>query len=171
MEVHTTSLPGVLLIRPDIHNRDLRGNNATIYNLNDYRANGIPIDFVEDKISASHGDVLRGIHCDLTTWKLVSCLYGLIYFVVVNCDDLSPEFGRWQGFTLDDENLEQVLVPPEYGNAHLVLSARAVFHYKWSDYYHPERQIHYAWDDSRFNIPWPTRHPILSERDKQPSDR
>jgi dTDP-4-dehydrorhamnose 3,5-epimerase len=60
----------------------------------------------------------------------------------------------------------QVLVPPKFGNAHLVLSAKAVFHYKWSEYFKPHGQFSYRWDDPRFGIRWPIKKPILSERDQ-----
>ena len=164
MEIQKTSLEGVLAVCPEIH-EDFRGRNISIYNEQEYAANGIPTKFVEDKISTSFRNVLRGIHRDPDTWKLITCLYGRIYLAVVNCNEQSPQFGKWLPFTLTSENHLQVLVPPEYGNAHLVLSEQAVFHYKWSDYYHPERQFRYRYDDPRFNIYWPVKNPILSPRD------
>lgn len=170
MEVSKTKLDGVLLVKPEIY-KDPRGSNVSIYNDKDYAAAGIPIKFVEDKISVSVKNVLRGIHGDPGTWKLISCLHGEIYFVVVDCEPKSKHFGKWESFTLTDKDLWQVLVPPMYGNAHLVLSDRAVFHYKWSEYYHPKEQFRYRYDDPRFNITWPNRNFILSERDQTPSPR
>jgi dTDP-4-dehydrorhamnose 3,5-epimerase len=122
--------------------------------------------FIEDDISVSRRDVLRGIHGDAKTWKLVSCLHGSFYLAVVNCDEKSKAFGQWVSFTLSDRNRYQVLIPPHHGNGHVVLSDWAVFHYKQSEYYDPARQFTYRWDDPRLKIWWPIRSPILSKRDE-----
>ncbi|MBM3887146.1 dTDP-4-keto-6-deoxy-D-glucose epimerase, partial [Candidatus Dependentiae bacterium] len=108
----------------------------------------------------------RGIHGDAKTWKLISCLYGEFYLVVVNCDKKSKDFGKWQGFILSDKNRMQVLVPAKYGNAHLILSKTAIFHYKQSTYYNPKGQFTYLWNDPSLKIKWPIKNPILSKRDK-----
>jgi dTDP-4-dehydrorhamnose 3,5-epimerase len=85
---------------------------------------------------------------------------------VVNCDKKSKDFGKWSSFTLTDKNRLQVLIPPKYGNAHLVISDLTIFHYKQSTYYDRSRQFTYKWDDPKFNIWWPIKNPILSQRDK-----
>lgn len=165
IKVSKTKLTGVLLIKPEIY-RDFRGQNLEIYNIKLYRGAGIKIDFLQDNVSVSRKNVLRGIHGDAKTYKLVTCLYGKIYLAVVNCDQNSKEFGKWTSFTLSDKNKLQVLIPPKFGNAHLVLSTRAVFYYKWSEYYKPYGQFTYKWDDPRFKIKWPIKKPILSKRDQ-----
>jgi dTDP-4-dehydrorhamnose 3,5-epimerase len=166
MEVSTTELDGVLLVKPSIF-EDFRGEYVETYNEEEYRKKGITCPFVQDDISISTRGVLRGIHGDFETWKLVSCLYGKFYFVVVNCETQSPHFGRWQSFTLSERNRWQVLVPPLYGNGHLVLSEATIFHYKQTTYYHPKGQFTYKWNDPRLNIWWPIRDPILSRRDEE----
>jgi dTDP-4-dehydrorhamnose 3,5-epimerase len=165
MEVVKTELEGVLLVKPDVF-EDFRGEYVETYNEEQYRKNGITVKFVEDDISVSLKHVLRGIHGDAETWKLISCLYGRFYLVVVNCDTSSENFGKWQSFVLSDRNRYQVLVPPKYGNGHLVLSERAIFHYKQSTYYDPSRQFTYRWNDPKLNIWWPVKEPILSRRDE-----
>ncbi len=165
MKVSKTQLEGVLLIRLDTF-EDHRGEYVETYNEEIYRQHGIDLKFVQDDISVSHQQVLRGIHGDTETWKLISCLFGRFYFVVVNCDRESPEFGKWQAFTLSDRNRHQVLVPPKYGNGHLVLSSKTIFHYKQTTYYNPKAQFTYKWNDPTFNIWWPSRTPILSQRDE-----
>lgn len=164
IKVSKTELDGALLIQPEIF-EDPRGQNLEIYNDRIYKENGVNINFVQDNVSVSKKDVLRGIHGDDKTYKLVSCLYGEIYFVVVNCDEGSNDFGKWESFSLSDKNKLQILVPPKFGNAHLVLSDKAIFHYKWSEYFEPRGQFSYRWDDVRFNIKWPIKNPILSKRD------
>jgi len=165
MEICKTGLDGVLFIKLNIF-EDHRGEYVEIYNNALYKKNGIDIDFLEDDISISSMNVLRGIHGDDRTWKLVSCLYGKFYLVVVNCDKNSEKFGQWQSFVLSDKNRCQVLIPPTFGNGHLVLSDKAIFHYKQSAYYDPSRQFTYKWDDPDLNIWWPINNPILSQRDE-----
>jgi dTDP-4-dehydrorhamnose 3,5-epimerase len=164
MIIEKTKLDGVLLIRMQPF-EDHRGQYIETYNKKLYTENGIDVKFVQDDISTSTRNVLRGIHGDDCTWKLISCLYGKFYFVVVNCDIESNDFGKWQSFVLSDRNNFQVLVPPRYGNAHLVMSDLTIFHYKQSTYYEPSKQFTYRWDEPRFGIWWPVKSPILSQRD------
>ncbi len=165
IEVTKTTLEGVLVIKPYVF-EDFRGEYVETFNETLYRDKGINVKFIQDDISVSSRDVLRGIHGDDRTWKLISCLYGKFYLVVVNCDRESGDFGRWQSFVLSDRNRLQVLVPPKFGNAHLVLSEQTIFHYKQSTYYDRSRQFTYKWDDSRFCIWWPVKNPIASQRDE-----
>ena len=172
MNVEKTSLDGVLLIKPESFSgaggevsHDDRGAYLEIYNRAKYKEHGIDIDFVEDDISVSKKDVLRGIHGDKKTWKLISCVHGEVLFVAVNCDSKSPLFGKWESFGLSDSNHWSVLVPPMYGSAYLALGDNVIFHYKQSSYYNREGQFSYRWDEPRFGIDWPIKNPILSERD------
>jgi len=165
MEVTKTKLDGVLLIKPEVF-EDHRGEYVETYNEELYQKNGISVKFVQDDISVSTQNVLRGIHGDEETWKLISCLYGKFYLVVVNCDTESKDFGKWQSFVLSDRNRHQVLVPPKHGNGHLILSERAIFHYKQNTYYNPKGQFTYKWNDPKLNIWWPIKNPILSQRDE-----
>lgn len=159
-----TKLDGVLCIKPQVF-EDFRGEYVEIYNEKLY-TEIINVKFVEDDISISTRHSLKGIHGDDRTWKLISCLYGKFYLVVINYDKDSKDFGKWQGFTLSDRNRHQVLVPPKFGNGHLALSEMSIFGYKQSEYYDPERQFTIVWNDPRFNIWWPIDHPILSVRDQ-----
>ena len=165
MDIHKTKLDGVLLIKPEIF-EDFRGQYVETYNEDLYKAKGINIKFIQDDIATSVKDVLRGIHGDSENWKLISCLHGKIYVVVVNCDIGSKDFGQWQSFTLSDISRCQVLIPPKYGNSYLTLSDMSIFHYKQSTYYDRAKQFTYKWDDPRFKIEWPIKNPILSERDE-----
>lgn len=166
MEIFETKLEKVLLIKLDIF-EDHRGEYVETYNEELYRKKGVNIKFIQDDISVSIKNVLRGIHGDSETWKLISCLYGKFYLVVVNCDVNSQNFGKWQSFVLSDVNRLQVVVPPKYGNAHLILSNKAIFHYKQSTYYNLEKQFTYKWNDPKFSIWWPIKNPILSQRDEE----
>ena len=86
MNVRKTKLPGVLLIDPPTIFDDFRGSYIETYNARLYKERGVNQDFIQDDISTSFKGVLRGIHGDDKTWKLVSCIHGTFYFVVVNND-------------------------------------------------------------------------------------
>lgn len=163
IQVKDTTLDGVKVITlPSFE--DFRGEYVETWNEEYYKVLG-DIHFIQDDISVSTRNVLRGIHGDSKTYKLISCLYGKFYLVVVNCDTTSPEFRKWEGFTLSNTNRLQVLVPPKHGNAHLVLSDKAIFHYKQNTYYDRASQFTYKWNDKMFDIWWPISNPILSKRD------
>jgi dTDP-4-dehydrorhamnose 3,5-epimerase len=165
IKVSKKNLKGVLQIFPGIF-KDFRGQFVETYNEALYRKKGIKIKFVQDDISISKKNVLRGVHVDNKTWKLVSCLFGKLYVVIVNCNEKSRDFGKWQSFILSEEDKSQILIPPKYGCSYLVLSKEAIFTYKQSEYYNPKRQSTYKWNDPRFKIKWPIKNPILSKRDK-----
>ncbi len=165
MKVTETKLRGVLRVEPPTIFEDFRGTYVETYNEDLYREAGIDVKFVQDDVSRSSRHVLRGIHGDDRTWKLVSCLYGRLYLVVVACDESSKQFGEWDSFVLSDTNRSQVLVPAGFGVGHLVLSEEAMFHYKQSTYYDRGSQFTVAWNDPRFGIWWPVDSPLLSPRD------
>ena len=165
MKIEKTNLTNVLRITPDKF-KDHRGYYIETYNKNNYKKNGIAINFIQDDISVSFKNVLRGIHGDQESWKLISCLEGEFLLVVVNYDENSPQFKKWESFTLTENNTIQILVPPKFGNGHLVLTDRAIFHYKQSTYYNPNGQFTIRWNDPEYNITWPISIPILSKRDE-----
>ena len=165
MRIQTTELDGVLLITPPVMHEDFRGTNTEVYNDAVYRQNGINYNWVLDSISTSRRHVLRGLHGDSHTTKLITCLHGSFYFVVVNNDPTHPQYRQWESFTLSDKNRLQVLVPPKFGNGHLVMSESVVFSYKLNAYYDRDSQFTIKWNYPEFNIWWPIRRPILYERD------
>ncbi len=155
-----------MLIKPDTF-EDFRGTYTETYNTEIYKKGGVSPDFLQDDYSTSSKDVLRGLHGDSGTWKLIDCMHGRFYFVVLNYDETSPQFGQWEAFTLTSTNRWQVLVPPKFANGHLALTDDIIFHYKQSAYYSATGQFSVRFDDPRFNIWWPTKTPILSQRDEK----
>jgi len=165
MKVENTNLEGVLIIDPPTNFQDFRGSYVETYNERLYKENGITQNFIQDDISTSKFNVLRGIHGDASTTKLVSCTYGKFFLVVVNNNPVSSQYKQWQSFYLSDLNRKQVLIPPMYGNGHLVLSEFAIFHYKQTTEYNRDGQFTIIWNDPKYNIKWPVKNPILSKRD------
>lgn len=183
LKVSKTKLEGVLLFKPESF-EDFRGEYIEVFNENkyakeivenvkgtSYQKTAANIHWVEDDISTGTKGVLKGIHGDRKTWKLVSCLFGKFYLVVLNNNSKSKDYGKWEGFTLSDKNRLQVLIPPLYGNGHLVLSDYDIYHYKQSSYYDPKNQFTIAWNDPKFNIWWPIKNPIVSRRDEAGNKR
>ncbi len=166
MEVIKTTLADVWLIKPDI-NIDFRGDYVMTYNEDLYGQMGLPpIKFVEHDISTSKKGVLRGIHYSPNCWKLNSCLHGEIYYVVVNCDKESIGYGQWEPFILSDKDYCQIFRHPRYGAGLLALSDCALYHYLQSEYYNPQSPAQDTIKWNSMNIWWPTKTPILSQRDE-----
>jgi len=161
-----TTLRGVKYLTTDRF-EDLRGEYGGVYDEELYFANGLTERFVADQVSFSYRNVLRGLHGDTKTTKLVQCLHGTVYTVVAVCDPASPDFGKWQSFILSDKNHKQLWVPPMYGLGYYAQTETVVFTYKLScRLTSPEEQFTYRWDDPVFHIHWPSDAPILSLRDK-----
>ena len=160
-----TNLDGVKKIIPT-NFEDFRGSYIEIYNKNFMKENDIRINFIQDDISISYKNVLRGIHGDNTTYKLVSCLYGQFQLIVVNNNPVSRQFRKWQSFDMSIKNRFQILIPPKFGNGHLVLSNSAIFHYKQNTLYDPSSQFTIKWNDPLYKFKWKINDPILSVRDK-----
>lgn len=165
MKVEETQLKGVKLITPPTNFEDFRGSYIELYNKKIYNNHGITQNFIQDDISTSNKNVLRGIHGDQTTWKLVSCLHGSFYLVVINNDPESNQYKKWISFHLSDVNRKQVLIPAKFGNGHLVLSKKAIFHYKQTTEYNREGQFTIKWNDPSYGFWWPIDNPITSIRD------
>ncbi len=163
--INDTNLKGVKKILPPTIFEDYRGTYVEIYNEKIYKDNGITQNFIQDDISTSRKNVLRGIHGDDCTWKLISCLSGAFYLVVVNNDKDSDQYKKYESFTLSESNRVQILIPPKFGNGHLVLTESAIFHYKQSTDYARDKQFTIRWNDPNYNIRWPIENPILSFRD------
>jgi len=158
-------LEGVKVITPPTIFEDFRGDYVEIYNRELYREAGITSDFKQDDYATSSKDVLRGLHGDDRTEKLVKCVYGELYFVALQADKNHPQYMQWESFELSSSNRLQIYVPAHFAIGYLVLSDVGIFHYKQSTYYHETRQFTIAWNDPRARVKWPIENPKLSQRD------
>ena len=143
-----------------------RGELWTIWKKDEFPIN---LDFNHDKVSTSRKNVIRGIHGDNKSWKLVTCVYGELYFVVVDNRKDSVTYLEWDWIVLTQANKKSVLVPPMFGSAFSVLREYSVFMYKWcygGKYTDVDNQFTLKWNNPNIGINWPIDNPILSERDK-----
>ena len=164
----STEIDGVYILTPSI-SEDTRGNIWTSF-LKDEVEELLPDDlhFKHDKFSTSEHNVLRGIHGDTKSWKLVTCVYGEIQQVIVDMRKESTTYKHWQSFTISQDSQQLILIPPNMGNAYYVKSSEAVYHYKLAydgDYIDADEQFSINWNDDSIDIKWPSDNPILSNRD------
>jgi len=165
----STPVDGVFVIEPAIFG-DRRGYFMESYNRRDFLDGGIAAEFVQDNQSLSRKGTLRGMHLQdkHPQAKLVRVLSGEVYDVCVDLRKGSPTFGKWHGIYLSGENKRQFFVPRGLAHGFLVLSDTAEFAYKCDEFYHPEDEKGFAWNDPGVGIQWPLEgigQPLLSEKD------
>ena len=167
MIVTRTPLSGLLIIEPKVFG-DHRGFFLETYQKSRYEQNGLPEMFVQDNCSRSQAGVLRGLHFQIKQpqGKLVYVTRGEVFDVAVDLRLNSPTRGRWFGTILSDQNHKQMYVPPGFAHGFCVISDRADFTYKCTDYYQPADEGGVLWNDPAIGIDWPVGHPILAEKDK-----
>ena len=167
MQVEKTKLEGVLLVTPQVFG-DERGFFMETYNRDKAIDLGLPGEFVQDNHSKSSYGVLRGLHYQNPTWqgKLVRVVQGEIFDVAVDIRTGSPTYGEWIGFTLNDENKQQLYVPEGFAHGFCVTSPTAEVVYKCTDMYAPDQEGSVMWNDPDIGIDWPVENPSLSAKDK-----
>ncbi len=165
MKVSQAPLDGLLILEPRIF-QDSRGYFYETFQRERYAEYGMP-PFVQDNISQSRKNVLRGLHYQLpqSQGKLVWVTKGSVWDVVVDIRRQSPTFGQHFNIILSDENHLQFYIPPGFAHGFCVLSDEAIFNYKCSDFYSPQAEHGLAWNDPALNIPWPISEPLLSPKD------
>ena len=158
--------PEVFIIEPDVFS-DKRGYFLEIFNLQKYKEKCIPSNFVQDNLSLSFRGVLRGLHYQIEKQqaKLVSVIDGEVFDVAADIRKGSPSFGKWTGVFLSGGNHRQLFIPEGFAHGFCVLSEKAIFTYKCSDFYSSKAERGIIWNDNLINIDWPTTCPIISEKD------
>lgn len=169
MKIENTSLPGVLVLTAAIYGDD-RGAFSETYNLREFAEAGLPTNWVQDNFSVSKKNVLRGIHYQITQpqGKLVRVTHGAVLDVAVDLRRSSPQFGQHLAMELTGEVGKMLWIPEGFGHAFLVLSDRAGFAYKVTDYYSPAGERTIRWNDLDLGIPWPIAQQdvIVSSKDR-----
>lgn len=163
-----TELPGVMIVEPKVFGDD-RGYFMETYNAVDFEKAGISCAFVQDNQSKSKMGVLRGLHVQRThpQAKLVRVISGEVFDVAVDCRADSQTYGKWVGVHLSAENKRQFFIPKGFAHGFLTLSETAEFCYKCDDFYHPEDEAGFLYNDPAFAIDWPELSVpyLLSEKD------
>lgn len=167
MKVEPTDIDGVLTIEPDVFS-DPRGFFLETYNSVRYAAAGLTQTFVQDNLSFSTRDTLRGLHAQFLApqGKLVRVVEGEVLDVAVDIRVGSPTFLRWVGKRLSAKNQLQLYIPPGFAHGFYVLSEQAQVEYKCTELYDSEDDGAIAWDDPEIGIQWPSAEPLLSDRDR-----
>lgn len=165
-----TEIEGIYIIDTEVF-YDKRGYFMETYNYEDFKAAGLDMVFVQDNQSSSKKGVLRGLHFQKThpQGKLVRVIKGEVFDVAVDIRKDSKTFAKWIGVVLSEENKKQLYIPEGFAHGFLVLSHKAEFCYKCTDFYHPEDEEGIAWDDPEIAIDWPIeriKELILSNKDR-----
>jgi dTDP-4-dehydrorhamnose 3,5-epimerase len=166
MQTLPTKLSGPALLAPVVHG-DERGFFLEAYRRNVFAELGIAGDFVQDNHSRSGQGIVRGMHFQPGQAKLIRCVRGSILDVIVDIRRGSPQFGQWESFVLDDVAHRQLYCPDGFAHGFCVLSEVADVTYKTSDYYDPETESGFAYDDPDVGIQWPDQGRLVaSARDR-----
>jgi dTDP-4-dehydrorhamnose 3,5-epimerase len=165
-----TKIKGVLVIEPDVYG-DSRGFFMESYNRQKFREMGLEHDLVQDNHSLSvQAGVIRGLHYQShpkAQSKIVRVLTGAIYDVAVDLRRASPTYGEWVAAVLTEDNKRQLLVPKGFAHGFCTLVPNTQVMYKVDEYYSLENDCGLLWNDPDLNIDWPTKDPILSDKDKR----
>jgi dTDP-4-dehydrorhamnose 3,5-epimerase len=166
--VQELGISGILLLKPVVH-RDARGCFLETWRDDRYSAAGLPELFVQDNVSISSERVLRGLHFQHPRGqgKLLSAVAGEVFDVAVDVRVGSPTFGKSVNATLSGLNGWQLYIPPGFAHGFLTLSREAVVTYKCTTHYAPEFEQGVRWDDPTLGIQWPSKNPLLSQKDME----
>lgn len=173
MRIRRTDLEGVRLIELEPVS-DHRGFFARTFCAREFAANGLETSFVQHSTSyTSARGSIRGMHFQrppASEVKIVSCLRGAIFDVVIDLRVGSPTRGRWQGFELSSENRNQIYIPFGFAHGFQTLTDRAEVGYLISEFYAPEAASGVRYNDPAFSIKWPLPVVSISEKDTLWSD-
>lgn len=157
-QIKVTKCPieGLYVIEPAVHG-DGRGYFMETYNQRDMAEHGLNMVFVQDNQSMSVKGVLRGLHLqkEHPQGKLVRVISGRVFDVAVDMRPGSPTFRQWYGVELSAENKKQFYISEGFAHGFLVLSDSAEFCYKVTDFYHPNDELGFAWNDPAIGVKWP----------------
>lgn len=167
MKIKETKIHGVKLIIPERF-EDHRGSYIELYDSKNFEEI-TQEKFVQDDISISRKNVLRGLHGDRRTTKLVTVLRGSGYALIADNRKDSPTYKHWQSFILSEQNKNMLLLPPGVGNSILALEDNIIYYYKQNTHFVGGQQFTIKWNDSEWDFWWPTKNPILSMRDERGS--
>ena len=169
MEKITVGIEGLLLFNPKIF-KDERGEFFETYNYEKYASQLPNVNFVQDNLSKSHKNVLRGLHFQLPPFeqgKLVQVIKGSVLDVAVDLRKNSATYGAHFSVELNDTNKLQFWIPPGFAHGFLSLEDDTIFTYKCTNNYSPAHEKTLLWNDPQLTINWGEIKPIVSLKDLQ----
>jgi dTDP-4-dehydrorhamnose 3,5-epimerase len=167
MEFNKTDINGLLVIKPDVFGDD-RGYFFESFCYKKYKEEGVNFNFVQDNISKSVKNTIRGLHYQAGSkaqGKLCQVIKGKVLDVAVDIRFNSPTYGKYSAVELSEENHLQFWIPIGFAHGFSVLSEEAIFSYKCTNYYSKEDERTILYNDSKLNINWKVKKPIISEKD------
>ena len=166
MQVSNLRLNGLRLIEPRLFH-DVRGFFFESYRQTKFAEQGIDVPFLQDNISFSKQNTIRGLHYQSEPGqaKLISCIQGSIWDVAVDIRPDSSTFGQWEAVILDDQTRRQLFIPVGFAHGFCILSETAIVQYKVSSIYNPQTEKSIRWNDPDIGIRWPIQSPVLADRD------
>jgi dTDP-4-dehydrorhamnose 3,5-epimerase len=164
----STHLGEIVVFAPEVF-EDERGFFMETYRTDQFKALGLPADFLQDNHSRSKQGVLRGLHFqyDPPMGKLMRVTYGRAFLVAVDLRKGSPTFAKWWGTELSAENKKQMWAPASFARGFCVLSDWAEIQYKVTGLYNKSTDVAIRFDDPEIGIDWPISDPQISERDRK----
>jgi len=168
MEVEKTTIDGLLIIRPRVF-PDERGYFFEAYNEKKLKEQGFDQHFVQDNISKSSKNVLRGLHFQNpphAQGKLVQVIRGAVLDIAVDIRKSSPTYGEHYAIELSDKNNLLFFIPPGFAHGFLTLEDNTIFSYKCTALYNKESEGAILWNDTDLAIDWNVKNPIISEKDQ-----
>lgn len=167
MEIVEKRAGGIIVLKPRVFD-DSRGYFYELYREDILQSLGINHKFVQDNISKSVKNTLRGLHYqagDFAQGKLCHVLLGKVVDVAVDIRFGSPTFGQHFAIELSDENHFYYWIPPGFAHGFAVISDEAIFHYKCTAYYDKSSERTLLYNDTELNIDWQIDNPLVSEKD------
>lgn len=160
-------IPEVILVEPKSFS-DERGLFLESFKQSEFTLNGIEVNFVQDNISHSKRNVLRGLHYQKNPYaqaKLVIPLSGEVFDVAVDIRIGSPTFGKWVSEILTEDNHRSLFIPQGFAHGFCVISDEADVLYKVDQEYSAQNERGIIWNDPNLDIKWPVNNPILAKKD------
>jgi len=154
--------------------RDFRGEFMRTFCANEFSEHGLETRFVQSNLSITlQPGVIRGMHYQVDGAeedKLVRCIQGSILDVIVDLRKDSETYGKHFSVELTGSNAKALLVPRGFAHGFLTLEGPSYVFYQVSNFYSPGKEKGFRWNDPKFNIPWPNKTPVLSEKDASYED-
>ena len=168
LRTESERLGEIIIISPEVFG-DERGFFMETYRADQFKALGLPTDFVQDNHSRSVQGVLRGLHFqyDPPMGKLMRVTHGRAFLVAVDLRKGSPTLGKWWGIELSAENKKMMWAPASFARGFCVLSDWAEVQYKTTGIYNGKTDVAIRFDDPDIGIQWPVSNPQISERDRK----